>query len=85
MPGHTIDAYKTPKNVVQDLIDSGTIDDLEKRLNVKTNTLPKYRDIPHTENKSLRGYPTTSRPPLKMDITSSRPHESHGSDGALAS
>ena len=67
------------------MIDSGKLKDLEESPNIKTRPLSKYRDVPHTENKSLLNYPLSLQPPSEIDITSSGPHESQGSDGALAS
>ena len=46
MPGHTTDTCRTLKNAIQDLIDSGKIDDPERWPNVKTNPLSNYWTMP---------------------------------------
>ena len=79
MPGHTTDNCKTLKNAIQDLIDSGKIDDPERQPNVKTNPLPKYQDIPRTN------YPTTPQPSSKPDIIPFGSHTSQASDGTPTS
>ena len=53
MPGHTIDECHTIRCIVQDLIDSRKLQDLEKIPNVKTSLSPKYKDIPQIENKPV--------------------------------
>ena len=85
MSGHTTDECYTIECIVQDLIDSRKLKDLEESPKIKTSPLSKYQDVPHTENKSLPNYPVSLQPPSEIGITSSRPHESHGSDGAHAS
>ena len=56
-PGHTTDECYTIERIVQDLIDSGKLKDLEENPNIKTSPLSKNQDVPHTENKSLFNYP----------------------------
>ena len=85
MPGHTIDECYTIECIVQDLINYGKLKDLEESPNIKTSPLPKYRDVPHTKNKSLPNYPVSLQPPSEIEITSSRPHKSYESDRELAS
>ena len=63
MPGHTTDECYIIEHIVQDLIDSGKLKDLEESPNIKTSPLPKYRDVPHTKNKSLPYYLVSLQPP----------------------
>ena len=61
MPGHTANKCHTIRCIVQDLIDSGKLEDLEKIPYVKTSPSPKYQDVPHTENKLAQlNYPAIS-------------------------
>ena len=46
MSGYNTDDYYVLKDHIQDLIDSGKIEDLEKQPNVKINPLPNYRNMP---------------------------------------
>ena len=57
MSGHTTDECYTIERIVQDLIDSRKLKDLEESPNIKTSPLPKYRDVTHIENKSLPNCP----------------------------
>ena len=60
MPGHTTDTWRTLKNAIQYLIDSGKIDDPERWPNVKTNPLLNYRTMPPpTINTISSGLPET--------------------------
>ena len=80
MPRHTPDECNTIRCIVQDLIDSEKLNDLEKIASVKTSPLPKYQDVPHTKNKPAQfNYPVISQSPPKMDIIPSRSLESHKS------
>ena len=86
MSGHTIDECHTIRCIVQYLIDSGKLEDLEKIPSVKTRPSPKYQDVPYTKNKLAQfNYPAISQPPPKMDIIPSRSHESHKGNRALTS
>ena len=42
IPGHTTDECYTIECIIQDLIDSGKLKDLEESPNIKTSPLPKY-------------------------------------------
>ena len=81
MPGYTTNTYRTLKNVIQDLINSGKIDDPERQPNDKTNHLPEYQDTLRTKNKSLLNYPTIPQPSSKPDIISFGSHAFQASDG----
>ena len=63
MLGHTTDECYTIERIVQDLIDSRKLKDLEKSPNIKTSPLSKYWDLSHTKNKSLHNYPVSLQPP----------------------
>ena len=81
MPGHATDTYRTLKNIVQDLIDSGKIDDPQKSSSIKTNHLPKYQDVSRTKNKPIPSNSITPQP----KIISSGSCESQASDETTTS
>ena len=86
MPWHTTDECHAITYIVQDLIDSGKLEDLEKIPNVKTSPSPKYQDVPRTKNKPAQfSYPAISQPPPKMGIIPSGSHEYYKGNRALAS
>ena len=70
MPGHTANKCHTIRCIVQDLIDSGKLEDLEKILSIKTSPSPKYQDIPHIKNKPAQfNYLAISQPPQKWILS----------------
>ena len=46
MPSHNTDGCYILKDHIQDLINSGKIEDPEKQPNVKINPLPNYQNVP---------------------------------------
>ena len=83
MSDHTTDTYRTLKNVVQDLINSIKINVPYKTSSVKTNPLPKYRDVSHTKNKPPPNHSIT--PQLKIISSGSCESQAKGNHGSCES